>query len=86
MEKGDKLDSFKRIKPPKYRFGKYVLNEYEVRTIIAEVAEGKRKPGIKFKDSAGKIITILDGGQCDITPNGWDINAKLLRRYIKAQK
>lgn len=80
------LGNFERIKPPKYRFGRHVLNEYEVCVIMAEVAEGRRKPGIQFKDEQGDIITIGEDGRCDITPARWGIKAKLTRRLIAAEK
>ena len=56
--------SFNRIKIPRFKIGRFVLNEYEVRQIMAEVSEGKRKGGIIFKDNEGNIITIEDDGSC----------------------
>ena len=29
-----------RINPPKFRIGKYILNEYELRSLMLEVAQG----------------------------------------------
>ena len=35
-----------RVKAPKFKVGRYVLNEYELRTLMLEVAEGKKPAGI----------------------------------------
>lgn len=38
-----------RIKPPKFRVGKYVLNEYELRCLLAELTEDKHQEFIGKK-------------------------------------
>jgi hypothetical protein len=58
-----------RIKPPKFKVGRYVLNEYELRTLMTEVAEGKKPAGIKVTEgrqtaeilSTGRLSHNLDG-------------------------
>ena len=49
-----------RIKPPKFKVGRNVLNEYELRLLMVEVARGLKPAGIKVKE--GNIeSTILIG-------------------------
>ena len=51
-----------RINPPKYKVGRYSLNEYEVRQLMVEVAEKKKPFGIKVSDSSGTVATIQEDG------------------------
>ena len=54
-----RTDLTQRITPPKYKVGQFVLNEYEVRELLARVAEGTLDPkGIIIKDSIGVKSTI----------------------------
>ena len=58
------MSNFTRIPAPKFRMGRYVLNEYELRCLIADVAEGKKPEfvGAKITDSFGdKCIITADG-------------------------
>jgi hypothetical protein len=51
-----------RIKPPKFKVGRNVLNEYELRLLMVEVARGLKPAGIKVKE--GNIeSTILESGR-----------------------
>ena len=51
-----------RIKAPKFRIGRNVLNEYELRCLMVEVAKGLKPSGIKVKE--GNIeATILESGR-----------------------
>ena len=52
-----------RINPPKWRVGRYVLNEYEVRCLMTDVCLGKKPAGIKITDENGKIAEILPDGR-----------------------
>jgi hypothetical protein len=52
----------KRIKAPKFRVGRYVLNEYEFRNLQLEVALGIKPAGIKVTDSLGNKSTIIENG------------------------
>lgn len=55
---------FKKIKPPKFRIGRNVLNEYELMKVMLEVAEGSRDPeGIVIKDQHGNQTTIRADGR-----------------------
>ena len=67
------MSKFTRIKAPKYRIGRYVLNEYELRCLQVEVARGLKQPGIKVKDDAGQIATIQADGTMDINIAGYGI-------------
>ena len=48
-----------RIKAPKFKVGRNVLNEYEVRQLQLEVAQGVREGDIKIKDLANGRISVL---------------------------
>ena len=78
--------SFNRIKIPRFKIGRFVLNEYEVRQIMSEVAEGKRKGNIKFKDNEGNTITIENDGTCSQPPKGFEIASSFTLRSIKARR
>ena len=48
-------DMFPKIKAPKYKVAnKYILNEYELRCLILEVAKGNIESGISVKDMQSK--------------------------------
>lgn len=64
-----------RIKAPKYKVGRYTLNEYELRTLQYEVAQGLKPHGIKVKDERGTIATIQPDGTMDCNVYGYDINS-----------
>jgi hypothetical protein len=51
-----------RINTPKFKVGRFVLNEYELRQLMLEVATGVQPAGIKVKDSTGKVVEILANG------------------------
>lgn len=53
---------FTKIKAPKFRVGRYVLNEYELRTLMLEVAAGKQQGNIKVKCSSGDVALITEKG------------------------
>jgi hypothetical protein len=62
-----------RIKPPKYRVGKYVINEYELRKLMLSVCKGEIQSGIKVKDIYNKTATIQPDGSLDINLYGTDL-------------
>ena len=64
------MQNIKRIKPPKYRVGRRVLNEYELRNLMAEVAEGRLPSGIKVKDEKGVVGEIYPNGRLSVTLYG----------------
>jgi hypothetical protein len=51
-----------RIKAPKFRVGRYVLNEYEFRNLQLEVALGVKPAGIKVTDAQGNRAVIEKSG------------------------
>ena len=75
-----------RIRPPKYRVGRYVLNEYELRKLMVEVCEGSKQPGIKVKDEFGNIATIRADGRLDCSLSGLDINSKFTIALFRDQR
>ena len=82
--------TFTRIKPPKYRIGRYILNEYELRKVMLEVAQGLKPAWIKVKDIYGNVAEIRpDGALAGDTLYGFAINSRFtldmlgLRRDIE---
>ncbi len=85
MTRGDLTSG---IKPPKFKVGKYVLNEYEAREMIAKIAEGELSPkGIVLIDEDGKRITFDNDG---FSQRGeiarWDISTDFALRKYRANK
>lgn len=71
-----------RVKPPKFKVGRYTLNEYELRTLMIEVAEGKKNAGIRVKDSNGNVGTILSSGFLDYNLKGFGMCSKLAMKIL----
>jgi len=76
---------FIRIKPPKFRIGRYVLNEYELRCLMAEVAEGKRPPGLIVKEDSHTAEIIADGSLSKNLP-GLSICTNATLRLIRKRR
>jgi hypothetical protein len=75
-----------RIKPPKYKVGKYSLNEYEVRNLQVEVAKGLKPHGIKVKDEKGKTGIIREDGLLTEKMYGYDITAMICLELLGINK
>ena len=72
------------IKPPKFRVGQFVLNEYELREMIARVSEGSLSPcGITIKDKRGIVATIGKTGLLSKDLHGFDMMVELKLRRVK---
>lgn len=57
-----------RIKEPKFKVGRYVLNECELRQLQLEVSQGLKPVGIVVKDlTNGKSSTIGESGKFNFT-------------------
>lgn len=57
------MSAFTKIKPPKYKVGKYTLNEYELRLLMLEVAINKKsQEGLVVKDEYGRTAEIKSDG------------------------
>ena len=76
----------KRITPPKYRVGKFSLNEYELRNLMGEVAGGEKPAGIKVKDDRGNVVIILQNGRLSANVVGFDINSMLTLKLLKIRE
>jgi hypothetical protein len=50
---------FKRIKVPKFKMGRYTLNEYELRNLMLEVAQGHKPEYIDRKVSEGDYVAYI---------------------------
>jgi hypothetical protein len=75
-----------RIATPKYKVGRYTLNEYEVRNLMLEVAKGEKPSGIKIKDSTGKVVEVLPNGNLSDTIAGFSIADELGMHLYRIQR
>ncbi len=81
-------DFVQAINPPKFRIGKFVFNEYEIREILAKVSEGKiNHKSIVIKDSSGRSSKVKKSGRLEKMLPGLNllinIKMKRLRANIK---
>ena len=74
-----------RIKPPTFRVGGLVLNEYELRQLQLEVLKGERQGNIKVKEG-NRILTILPDGQFDYAPLGYATNSIITLEMIRIRR
>ena len=74
----------KRIKAPKFRVGRYVLNEYEFRNLQLEVALGIKPAGIKVKDALGTVVTINENGGLSDSIDGLTLAQDITWEKVKA--
>ena len=75
-----------RIKPPKYKVGRYVLNEYEVRCLMSEVCLGQKNPGIKITDSDGTTAEILPTGRLTKNLKGFDVSGNYTLIILREER
>jgi hypothetical protein len=75
-----------RIKPPKYKVGRNVLNEYELRCLMLEVLKGEQKPDILVMDCNGKFATIQADGSLSLRLFGIDINSRFTLDMLAYRK
>lgn len=84
----------KRIKPPKFKVGRYTLNEYELRQLMLDVALGEVDCGIEIKDEKGNTAVITESGFLEFTKGyllkrfslSSDLTMKLIRTKIRHTK
>jgi hypothetical protein len=76
-----------RIKPPKFRVGRYILNEYELRQLQLEVAQGLKPFGIKVTSLQNNMSdVILPNGKFETgfgADSGYDIGSKIAIKHYK---
>lgn len=75
-----------RIKPPKYKFGRYSLNEYELRQLMLEVAKKDKPHGLTIKDQNGCVATIQEDGSLSCKLFGTDIMTSTTLQIIKLRR
>lgn len=80
-------DLISGIKPPKFKVGRYVLNEYEAREMVARIAEGSPNPdGIVLTDEEGRRFTFNEDGTMQQSGHiaRWDVGSKFAMRRHRA--
>ena len=71
----EKIKNITRIKPPKFKVGRLSLNEYEVRKLMVDVANGIQPAGIIVTDDEGVSATLQKDGRPDKQLYGFGISA-----------
>ena len=80
-------DLTSRINPPKFKIGRFVLSEYEVREVIARVAEGTlNHEGIVIIDENGNSATLYSDGRTSENLKGFGVSSQLTLRKIRANR
>jgi len=79
--------NIKRIPAPKFRIGRYKLNEYELRNLMLEVAEGNNTFFINAKvtDEYGNSAYIGTNGALELTRDrfpGLEIASKIAIKHM----
>ncbi len=83
----DKQAPFTRIKAPKYKIGRYVLNEYELRCLMAQVAQGLRAPISKpVTDHEGNVAYMREDGRFREHLAGLDISGNFTLDMIRSDR
>jgi hypothetical protein len=80
------IEKITRIKPPKFRVGRYVLNEYELRRLMVQVAAKKKPSGILVKDAEGRYATITEDGSLSRPLYGLDLISSCNLRLIRIRR
>lgn len=75
-----------RIKPPKYKVGKYSLNEYELRQLMVEVAKGEKASGLIVKDEKETCATIKEDGALSCPLFGMNISSAFTLEIIRLRR
>jgi hypothetical protein len=76
----------KRIKAPKFKVGRYSLNEYEVRNLMVEIAKGERPAGLVVTDEKGQSATLLENGRPDKNLYGFGVASELTLELIRIER
>lgn len=74
------------IKPPKYRVGKYVLNEYELRQLQVDVMNGQIEAPVTVKDEKGASFTIGRSGRMSGSPYGYNFTSKCTLELLSYER
>ena len=74
-----------RIAPPVFKVGRYTLNEYEAREMVARIAEHTLDPtGIVLVDEKGNSVTFDKDGVASNSIYNWDMSSSAAMRRFKA--
>ena len=74
-----------KIPPSKFKVGRFTLNEYEARQMVARIAEGTIDPRhIRLTDEKGNSVTFDTDGTASNSIYNWDLGAKYAMRRFKA--
>ncbi len=78
---------YTRIKAPKFKVGKYVLNEYELRQLQLEVLKGQKQGMIDVKDlSANTWHKIGSDGAFNSSPKGYSVSSMITLEILAIRR
>jgi hypothetical protein len=80
------MEQIQRIKAPKFKMGRYSLNEYELRCLQVRVAKNEVHSGIIIKDKNGKKATIKEDGTLSNNLSGLEINSKFTLEILRIKR
>lgn len=72
-----------RIKSPKFRVGRYILNKYELRQLMYEVNQGLKPDNLIVTDSIGNKARIKLNGKLNQPMHSFDIGTKTAINHFK---
>lgn len=72
-----------RVTPPKFKIGKYVLNEYEVRQLQIDFKQGKFTEELAVYDVTYGTYHILNlDGRFDKAPKSFSLTYELVKQLL----
>lgn len=80
------------IETPKFYIGRMVFNEYEIRNLLADIAEGLKPWGMVLRDELGNKWRMLQDGRMEPVnhhnscPSGWDYTGNSMIRILRARR
>jgi hypothetical protein len=78
------MKQFKTISVPKFRIGRYKLNEYELRQLLLDVAKGENTQflGAKVTDCTTSDIAFITNNGLSDRLYGLDISTKIALEHM----
>ena len=76
-----------RINPPKFKIGRYVLNEYELRQLQLDVAKGLKEGNIKVKClNSGRTSILNEEGLFNPPLEGMGVSSGITLQLLGYRK
>ena len=78
------MKPFKTIRPPKFRIGRWSLNEYELRCLLVDISNGEMQFFVNSKiiDSFGDVAYITSNGTLSERLKGMEVNVEFAKQLV----